>query len=95
MEEVGELDKFMNALEHTDTVICRLTGVGEEEFSTREIHTAIRELWYRANGSKVKKVDKSSAVWVGVCPKCGRAVVKRDSVENCGNMNCKTPLYWE
>lgn len=85
----------MNSLTHTDTVKCVLTGVGEDVYDTKEVYMAIREEIYRARGQKVKKIDKTHPVWVGVCPKCGKPVVKTDSVENCGNRNCKEMLYWE
>lgn len=38
------LDKFMDALLHCDTVKVILTGCGESEFTTKEIHEAIEQL---------------------------------------------------
>jgi len=85
----------MTSLTHTDTVKCVLTGIGEENYDTKELYMAIREEIYRARGKKVKKINKAHGVWVGTCPKCGKSVVKTDTVENCGNVNCKEMLYWD
>ena len=38
------LDDFMVGLSNCDKVVVRLTGVGEREFSTKEIYEAIDKL---------------------------------------------------
>lgn len=40
----GKLGEFMNALAHCDMVKVILTGCGETEFSTKEIHESISQL---------------------------------------------------
>jgi hypothetical protein len=95
-KEQDYLISFMKALRNSDTVICRLTNVGESTFEgTEELYKEIQKLWYNMYGNRVKNANKSNPVWTGKCPRCGAMVIKRENYEFCANMHCKAPIYWE
>lgn len=61
------MEKFKEALQNCDTVKVILTGVGETEFSTKELYESIQELEIFAEiGKALERATKIGTVWVFV-----------------------------
>ena len=61
------MEKFKEALQNCDTVKVILTGVGETEFSTKELYESIQELERLAEiGKALERATKIGTAWVFV-----------------------------
>ena len=59
------MEKFKEALQNCDTVKVILTGVGETEFSTKELYESIQELERLAEiGKALERATKIGTAWV-------------------------------
>lgn len=61
------MEKFKEALQNCDIVKVILTGVGETEFSTKELYESIQELERLAEiGKALERATKIGTAWVFV-----------------------------
>ena len=59
------MKEFKEALQGCDTIKVILTGVGETEFSTKELYESIQELERLAEiGKAVERATKMGTAWV-------------------------------